>query len=264
MPEGHTIHRAARDQNSVLAGQVLAVSSPQGRFAEGAAHLDGRRCHSVEAYGKHLVYRFEGDEALHIHLGLFGRIRQRKLPLEEPRGAVRVRLVGTTHMVDVNGPTICELLDPPGLLSLLGRIGPDLLRPDADPDLAYRRITRSSAPIGRLIMDQSVMAGIGNIYRTEILWRQGIHPKTPGSALDRAAFDRIWNDATRLLSIGVERNAIVTVSGAGPSGSRYRERVNIFKKTNCPKCHGPIQRLELDGRWAFVCTACQVTPSGWR
>ncbi len=260
MPEGHTIHRAARDQGRVLSGHVLAVSSPQGRFAEGAARLDGQRCLAVEAYGKHLVYRFEGDDALHLHLGLFGRMRKRKLPLVEPRGAVRVRLVGPTHVVDINGPTICELLDPPGVLSLRGRIGPDVLRADADPDRAYRRISKSRAPIGRLIMDQSVMAGIGNIYRTEILWRQGIHPETPGRLLDRAAFDRLWDDAAELLAIGVRRNAIVTVTGAAPSRSRYRERVNIFKKPSCPKCAGPIRSLDFDGRRAFACEACQPPP----
>ncbi len=260
MPEGHTIHRAARDQSAMLAGQVLAISSPQGRFAEGAARIDGGLCSAIEAFGKHLVYRFEGGDALHVHLGLFGRIRTRKLPPPEPRGAVRVRLVSGTHVVDINGPTICEVLDPPGLLSLQGRIGPDVLRADADPERAFARISKSRAPIGRLIMDQSVMAGIGNIYRTEILWRQGIHPETPGRLLDREAFDRIWDDAAELLAIGVKRNAIVTVTGARPSRSRYRERVNIFKKPNCPKCDGPIRSLELDGRRAFACEACQAPP----
>ncbi|HIP78067.1 MAG TPA: Fpg/Nei family DNA glycosylase, partial [Kiloniellaceae bacterium] len=178
MPEGHTIHRAARDHRRALAGEVLAVSSPQGRFAEGAGRIDGRRCLTVEAYGKHLLYGFEGGETLHIHLGLFGRLRVRKLPLSEPRGAVRVRLVSATHVVDVNGPNTCRLLDEPETLSLIGRIGPDVLRPDAEPERAFRRISRSRAAIGRLIMDQSVMAGIGNIYRSEILWRQAVHPET--------------------------------------------------------------------------------------
>lgn len=257
MPEGHTIHRAARDHRRILAKQELAVSSPQGRFAEGAARLDGRRCQAVEAYGKHLLYHFEGGDALHVHLGLFGRIRKHKLPLAEPRGAVRVRLVGPTHAVDINGPTICRVLDEPERLTLIQRIGPDVLRADADPERAFRKITRSRAPIGRLIMDQSVMAGIGNIYRSEVLWRQGIHPQTPGPMVSRAAFDRIWADAKALLTIGVKRNAIITVDGAVPSKSRYRERVNIFAKTQCPACRSAIRRFEIDGRRAFVCEACQ-------
>ncbi len=257
MPEGHTIHRAARDQRRMLAGQVLSVSSPQGRFAEGAALIDGHRCLDVEAYGKHLVYRFDHDEALHVHLGLFGRIRKSKLPEGPPRGAVRVRLVGLTHVVDINGPTICELLDVPGLAALIDRIGPDVLRADADPDRAFRRISKSRAPIGRLIMDQSVMAGIGNIYRTEVLWRQRIHPDRPGRSLDRGAFDALWRDAASLLELGVKRNAIVTVDGAPASRSRYRERVNIFGKDLCPACAGEVRRVEIDGRRAFVCETCQ-------
>ncbi len=257
MPEGHTIHRAARDHRRMLAKQVLSVSSPQGRFAAGAARIDGRTCLDVEAYGKHLVYRFEDGDALHVHLGLFGRIRKQKLPEGPPRGAVRVRLVSGTHVVDINGPTICELLDDPGLAALVNRIGPDVLRPDAEPDRAFKRISASRAPIGRLIMDQSVMAGIGNIYRTEILWRQGIHPDRPGRSLDRGAFDDLWRDAAALLEMGVRRNAIITVDGAPPSRSRYRERVNIFGKEACPACDGPVRRFEIDGRRAFVCETCQ-------
>ena len=261
MPEGHTIHRVARDQNPLLSGQVLAVSSPQGRFAAGAARLDGRQCVTVEAFGKHLLYRFEDDEALHIHLGLFGRIRKHKVPLAEPRGAVRVRMVGATHGVDINGPSTCEVLDAPGIAALTARIGPDVLRADADPDRAFDRISRSRAPIGRLIMDQKVMAGIGNIYRTEILWRQRVHPEIPGRNIDRPTFDRIWSDARALLEIGVRKNAIITVDGAAPSRSRYRERVNIFGKETCPACDGAIRRFEIDSRRAFLCETCQPIPA---
>ncbi len=257
MPEGHTIHRAARDHHRILAGQHLTISSPQGRFVEGASLLNGKLCLSVEALGKHLLYRFSNGVALHIHLGLFGRIRSHKLPLVAPRGAVRVRLVSDTHVLDINGPTICRVLAEQDVLALIYRIGPDVLRSDADPNLAFNRITKSKAPIGRLIMDQSVMAGIGNIYRSEILWRQAVHPETPGKAIDRQTFDRIWGDAKALLTIGVRRNAIITVEGINPSKSRYRERVNIFAKNNCPTCKGAIRRFELDGRRTFVCETCQ-------
>ncbi len=264
MPEGHTIHRAARDHRRALAGQVLEVTSPQGRFSDGAARINGRRCMAVEAYGKHLLYRFEGGEALHIHLGLFGRLRKRKLPLREPRGAVRVRLVSDTHVVDINGPNTCRLLDEPEILSLIQRIGPDVLRRDADPERAFKRISASRAAIGRLIMDQSVMAGIGNIYRSEILWRQGVHPEAPGRTIDRETFDRIWQDAKALLTIGVKRNAIITVDGATPSRTRYGERVNIFGKETCPACEGDIRRFEIDGRRAFVCETCQPLVTGFK
>jgi len=257
MPEGHTIHRAARDHRKIFRNKCLSVSSPQGRFEDGAVWLDGRRCEEVEAFGKHLIYRFEGDQALHIHLGLFGRIKKRKLPEPEPKGAVRVRLVGDTHLVDINGPAACDILDPAQLAALTARIGPDVLRPDADPDRAFARMSKSRSSIGKLLMNQSVLAGIGNIYRTELLWRQGLHPDLPGKDLSREAFDLLWADAVHLLEIGVKRNAIITVEDAAPGRGRYRERTNIFGKDTCPACFGPITRVEIDTRRAFYCGTCQ-------
>ena len=260
MPEGHTIHRAAIEHHKVLAGAKLKIHSPQGRFAEGARQLSGKLCIAVEAFGKHLIYRFEPGHALHIHLGLFGKIRKHKLPLEQPRGAVRVRLISDTHAIDINGPSICEVLNIEELTKLTARIGPDVLRPDANPDRAFKRIAKSKSSVGSLIMNQSVMAGIGNIYRSEILWRQAVHPETPGKNIDRETFDRIWNDAKALLTLGVKHNAIVTKRGAGRSKGKYREDFNIFAKDTCPDCKGDIRLLEINGRRAFVCENCQPSP----
>ena len=237
--------------------EVRTVSSPQGRFAGGASVLDGRQCDSVEAYGKHLVLSFDDDIWLHIHLGLFGRIRRRKVPALEPKGAVRVRLESQTHVVDVSGPTICSNVDRDERDALIKRIGPDVLRDDADPAIAVARISRSRAPIGRLLMDQAVIAGIGNIYRTELLWRAGIHPDTQGRSIDEAALWRLWEDAKRLLELGVKRNAIITSDRAMRSQSRYKERTNIFGKSHCPACQCEIRRIDIAGRRAFICVQCQ-------
>jgi endonuclease VIII len=259
MPEGHTIHRAARDQRPMLAGQVLSVASPQGRFHEGAALIDGVKCMAVEAYGKHLIYQFKNKLALHIHLGLFGRFRTAKLPAAEPKGEVRVRMLSETHVVDINGPNTCEVLDAAELKQLIKRIGPDVLRKDADSDLAFARIAKSKVGIGQLLMDQAVIGGIGNIYRTEILWRQNVHPLTPGNQITRDVFDLLWGDAVHLLEIGVKNNAIITVDGVKKSRSKYGERVNIFDKPSCPTCHGEITRFEIAKRRAFMCETCQPT-----
>ena len=257
MPEGHTIHRAALDLRRALSGQTVGVTSPQGRFAGGASVLDGRQCQSVEAYGKHLVVGFEDEIWLHIHLGLFGRIRRRKLPAPEPRGAIRVRLIGQTRVVDISGQTIYENIDRLELDGLVNRIGPDVLRTDADSRRALDRISRSRAPIGRLLMDQSVIAGIGNIYRTELLWRARIHPDTPGRSIDKGALQDLWQDAKKLLEIGVRRNAIITSDHAMRSRSRYAERTNIFGKAQCPTCAQRVRRVDIAGRRAFVCDVCQ-------
>ena len=171
---------------------------------------------------------------------------------------MRVRLIGKTHAVDINGPTICRVLDSNAVTTLINRIGPDVLRSDSNPELAFAKITKSKAPIGQLIMDQSVMAGIGNIYRSEILWRQSVHPETPGREINRETFDQLWDEAKALLKIGVKHNSIITVDTAQPSKTRYKERVNIFAKDRCPSCKNEIRCLEISGRRAFVCDICQV------
>lgn len=262
MPEGHTIHRAARDQRSGLVGRRVGVDSPQGRFADGAARLDGLRCEAIDAYGKHLLYRFENEVSLHVHLGLFGRIRLAEPPPGEPQGEVRVRLVSEALVIAINGPTACEVLDPAQVGALVARIGPDPLRADADPERAWTRIRASRAPIGLLLMDQSVLAGIGNIYRTELLWRQRLHPAAPGRTLDRAAFDRLWADAKGLLELGVETGAIVTRDGLKRVPRTFKARVNIFKKPVCPRCGGAVRGFEQAKRRVFACETCAPPPDG--
>lgn len=262
MPEGHTIHRAAQDQRKMLVGKPLILTSPQGRFSAGAKELSGQTCTAIEAYGKHLLYYFHMGAALHIHLGLYGKFRTAKTPAQEPRGAVRVRLLSPSHVVDINGPNTCEILDPEGLDALTSRIGPDLLRADADPEKAWLKISKSRVAIGQLLMDQSVIAGIGNIYRTEVLWRQNVHPEIPGKNIDRATFDSLWEDSVELLKLGVRRGAIVTVVAGAHSATRYRERVNIFAKALCPRCDVPIRKFEMAGRRVFCCETCQELPPG--
>ncbi len=260
MPEGHTIHREARDQRPLLAGHALRASSPQGRFAEGAAVLDGLRCEGVEAYGKHLLYRFRDGPTLHLHFGLYGKTRKGEGPAPAPVGAVRLRFESEAGFVDVNGPNRCELLDAAGEAALLGRLGPDVLRPDADPERAWTRVAASRTAVGLLLMDQSVLAGIGNIYRTEILWRQRLAPALPGRALPRPAFDAVWRDAAHLLALGVELRAIVTVEGGERGPGRYGGNFNIFAKSHCPRCGGPVRKFAMAGRRAFACDACQPLP----
>jgi endonuclease-8 len=106
-------------------------------------------------------------------------------------------------------------------------------------------------------MNQSVMAGVGNIYRTEILWRQAIHPLTPGREISRNIFEKLWSDAKFLLELGVKYNAIITTDSAEPSKSKYRERVNIFAKDKCPKCNSKIEQFTIASRRAFACETCQ-------
>ena len=257
MPEGHTIHAAARKHRPILVGHEVYVSSPQGRFRVEALRLSGSICRAVEAYGKHLVYEFGNTLFLHVHLGLFGRIRVHKSSAVNPRDTVRVRLIARTDAIDISGPTICEIFTKIQVDNLISRMGPDPLRSNSDPERVYSRICNSRSSIGKLLMDQSVISGIGNIYRTEILWRQFIHPNTPGKLLTTLQLQKLWEDSVYLLNIGVKRNAIVTVENVLAGNKKSREKLNIFGKSTCPRCKSSIVQLSINGRRAFVCEKCQ-------
>jgi endonuclease VIII len=267
MPEGPTLHRLARDHTKLLAGRTLRVSSPQGRFAEGAKTLDGRTLLNVEAWGKHIFYDFAGNRVLHVHLGLYGKYRvhahgpaQGHAP--EPRGAVRVRFGGDAHTLDLNGPNQCEVIDDAGRQRIVARLGPDPLRPDADPDKAWRRVAASRTSVGQLLMDQAVVSGIGNIYRAELLWLVRLHPRTPGKAVAREQFDRLWADAKRLMELAVRAGRIITTDlkslGKPASKVLQAERFNVYKKDHCPRCGGAVERYALAGRTVYACGGCQA------
>ena len=262
MPEGHTIHRVAEDQTRDFVGQTLQVSSPQGRFKSGATTLNGRQLIGIDAHGKHLLYDWDG-KMLHIHLGLYGKFRPHKSPPPEPRGQVRLRVIGETTAFDVNGPTACELLSRAKVKALRSRLGVDPLRHDADPDKAWERISRSRSPIGTLLMNQTVIAGVGNVYRSEVLHLLNIHPERKGHTLARDDFDTMWTLIVDLLKIGKRYNRIIIADPQDIGKPRIRmngsERLLVYKKKFCSRCGGPIQTWKLAARNVFACPMCQHT-----
>jgi len=211
MPEGHNTHRLAQLHQRCYGGSPVAVSSPQGRFAAAAAVLDGRVLRRAEAHGKHLFHVYRADLVVHIHLGLYGAFTEAPLPVQPPRGQVRMRLVGPTHWTDLRGPTACELLTEGEADAVRVRLGPDPLHRDADSDRAWARISRSRAPLATLLMDQSVLAGIGNVYRAELLFRHQLDPLQPGSELRADQWEVLWSDLVELMRDGVRRGRIDTV-----------------------------------------------------
>ena len=263
MPEGHTIHRLAREHTRLFAGRPVRASSPQGRFADGAALLDGRVVERLEPWGKHLLHVVEGGLWLHVHLGLYGGWATGPLPAPPPRGALRLRLEGEDAWADLRGPTACELWTPADVDALTARLGPDPLRRDADPERAWRRLSRSRVVLGALLMDQSVLAGIGNVYRAEVLFRQGLSPYRPGREVSRAAFDALWLDLVTLLRAGVRAGRIVTTRPEDrerPSGRARREDAHyVYRRTGlpCRVCGTPVQHAVMVARNLFWCPHCQ-------
>jgi formamidopyrimidine-DNA glycosylase len=262
VPEGHTVHRLARDHTRDLRGHAVAASSPQGRFADGAAAIDGSTVRKAEAWGKHEFVRFTDGQILHVHLGLIGKWRRSPSPPAPPIGLIRLRLVGPTHTWDLSGPVICATIDPDEMAQRVARLGPDPLRPDADPQRFVARVQRSTKPIGALLLDQAVIAGVGNVYRAEVLWVLGIHPAREGRSLGEAELLAMWDWLREQLQLGVRRNRIVTVDPKELRKPIHRivrgEGVYAYHQDQCRGCGGPFQTLEVSNRRIEACPVCQT------
>jgi len=265
VPEGHTLHRLAREHRARFGGTVVRASSPQGRFAEGAAAIDGSTLVRAEAYGKHLLHHYSSGVLLHVHLGLYGKFTSGAGSPPPPVGALRLRLANDAGWADLRGPTACELLTPGEAEALIARLGPDPLTRRPDGTRAFERIARSRTSIAALLMDQSVMAGVGNVYRAEVLFRHQLDPFLPGRALPREAFDALWADLVTLMRAGVRTGRIVTLRDEDrprrTPGSRLtrEESVYVYRRAGepCRVCGTAVRTVQLVARNLFWCPACQ-------
>ncbi|MEW2358525.1 DNA-formamidopyrimidine glycosylase family protein [Spirillospora sp. NPDC029432] len=275
MPEGHTIHRLAAEHLRMFGGRRVRAGSPQGRFAEGARLLDGLVLREADAHGKHLLLGFGEDRVLHVHLGIYGKYSFGVGAAPDPVGAVRLRLVSGAEgdpgaagaWADLRGPNACEVLDPGEVKVLRDRLGADPLRADSDPDVAWRRISRSRASVAVLLMDQSVVAGPGNIYRAEVLFRQGVHPEVAGRALGRERWSAIWADLRVLMADGVRSGRIDTVRaehmpeamGRPPRVDDHGGEVYVYRRAGLPclVCGCVVRTEVVAGRNLFWCPGCQ-------
>jgi endonuclease VIII len=263
MPEGHTVHRLAREHQRVFGSAIVRASSPQGRFADGAAVIDGQVLVRAEAYGKHLLHRYADGAMLHVHLGLYGRFTSGTGDPPEPLGALRLRLVNERAWTDLRGATTCELTNPDAVETLLARLGPDPLRRHADPARAWQRLHRSATPVAALLMDQGVVAGIGNVYRSELLFRHRIDPLLPGRSLAPETWVAMWTDLVALMRAGARTGRIVTLRDDDhPRGRRLtrEESVYVYRRTGlpCRRCGTAIRTAVLVGRNLFWCPRCQA------
>lgn len=330
MPEGHSVHRIARQFDRNVVGKVVAASSPQGRFAEGAAVIDGRTASRVRAVGKQMFLEFDDDLWLRVHLGMYGawdfageilvdptiasangrmgQTNQRGTELETvldaagenslssigaPRrarvhvrmseqttglgdedapwpppvvGQVRLRLLTDVTSADLRGPTACELQTPVEVQATIAKLGPDPLVDDVDEgeQRFVEVVRRKPTPIGLLLMDQSVVSGIGNVYRAELLFRARLNPHTPGRDVAEHTVRSLWRDWVRLLSIGVETGQMMTMDDLDPEAYRRAmahrdDRHWVYHRAGlpCRVCGTAIVLEEMSARKLYWCPSCQ-------
>jgi endonuclease VIII len=189
-----------------------------------------------------------------------------------PIGAVRLRLLTETAVADLRGPTACEVFDPLQVEKLLAKLGPDPMH-DASRKAENRfveRVLKSSTPIGLQLMDQSVVAGIGNVYRAELLFRARLNPHAPGKSIPEAALRRLWKDWARLLAIGVETGQMMTRDDLKTEDDYRRamasrdERHYVYKRTGqkSPRGKGTVVMEEMGGRNLYWAPGWQTRPEG--
>lgn len=264
MPEGHTLHRLARELTQLFVSRPVRASSPQGRFGESAALIDGEVVRRVRAHGKHLFIEFASRQVVHIHLGLYGRFTTGRQPAPAPIGALRLRLETDEAYADLRGATACELFNGADVERVLARLGPDPLQRKADPEVVWAKLHRRTTPIGAVLMDQAVLAGVGNVFRAETLFAHGIHPLRPANLVTRDEFDALWLTINIMLRAGARSGRIVTTKpehrGRRSGPARQEDAHYVYRRTDlpCRLCGTPIRTAELAARNSYWCPTCQA------
>jgi len=265
VPEGNTILRLARAHNRDLAGRRVAVSAAQKRFAKEAERLDGRVFERAEARGKHLFHHWRGGPIVHVHLGRFGDFYRRDPPPPPPRPSVRMRLATRDATWDLIGPPTCEFVTKEECAAILARLGPDPLSARPDAERVFERLRRTDAPIAHALLDQRILSGVGNIFRAEALFVDGIHPLRPASSLTPGELGRLWATVRRMMRRSVAQRRTFTIEPADrPPGRRQSgaRSFYVYQEEQCLRCGGRIRSFPLSGRTMYACETCQPRPSG--
>lgn len=329
MPEGHSVHRIARQFDRNIVGREVAASSPQGRFVEGASVISGRTATQVRAVGKQMFLAFDDDVWLRVHLGMYGawdfagevqldatlassngrlgQTNQRGTDLDAPIlddagenslssigaprrarvrmseqtsgledddhwpppvvGQVRLRLLTDRTCADLRGPTACRLHTPDEVAATIAKLGPDPLVDDiAEGEERFTAVVRRKpTPIGQLLMDPSVVSGIGNVYRAELLFRARQNPHTPGREVLEEVVRGLWRDWVRLLPIGVDTGQMMTMDDLDPAAyraamARRADRHWVYHRAGlpCRVCGTAIVVEEMATRKLYWCPNCQA------
>lgn len=263
MPEGDTVHLAARRLNLALTGRKLLEGSELRVPAFATSHLPGRRLGPVEARGKHILFQLDDDLVLHTHFKMEGswHLYRSGSRWRGPGFEVRAVLVTDDWSAVGYRLAIVELLEPQDAAAALAHLGPDVLGEDWDETEAIRRMQdRADATIGESLLDQSVMAGPGNVYKSEICFLAGIHPLTPVRDIDVAG---VVSLTKRIMEANRATGSQVTTGDLRPGRSRW-----VYGRGGqpCRRCRTRIQRAEHEWksmrRVTYWCPSCQPAAGG--
>lgn len=275
MPEGDTIFRAARSLHKALTGHEVT------KFDTAYAHLSrvdddtpiaGRTIERCEAAGKHLLIVFSGDLILRTHMRMNGSWHLYRHGERWWRGpqAMRVRIDTANWVAVAFDVPVAEFVTNRQLQTTdpVAALGPDLLKPTFDRDEAVRRIIVSGAqPIAMTLLDQRIVAGIGNIYKSEVLFLSGVHPDTPSSAVPVAVLERMMDTARELLQQNVIEGTAAQIQTyrslrRTPKGGDHSEGLWVYGRAGrpCRKCGAPIasKKMGVDARTTYWCASCQA------
>ena len=282
MPEGDSIFRAARSMHRVLSGHLVT------KFETAYAHLDrvnvdtpivGRTIERIESAGKHHLIVFSGDLILRTHMRMNGSWHLYHHGERWWRGpqAMRVRIDTADWVAVAFSVPVAEFVTPKELTTTdpVAKLGPDLLGREFDRDEAVRRLMASAhQPIAMSLLDQRLVAGIGNVYKSEVLFLSSVNPFTPVAAVPKETLERMMDLARGLLKDNV-------IDGTSPRIQTYRnlrmtnrasehdESLWVYGRAGkpCRKCGTPIEmrKMGIEARSTYWCPQCQQSalPSGW-
>ena len=262
MPEGDTIHRLAEKVRGAALGKAVTAFSTHNLPDDVARTVVGHVVSDVEARGKNLLIRFDDGRTLHIHLRMLGRLvvrcgaaalvppRAPQLLLDVPGASVRGSRIPVLRLLRAGGEERA---------SDLRSLGPDLLAPEFDEEEALRRLRAlGTRPIGDALMLQRAVAGIGNVYKSEVLFIERVDPRAPVSALHDDALRALLRRARVLLKANLKGGPRITRNSlTGP-----RTWVYMRARKACFACRGPISAMQQGaspGRTTYFCPRCQLT-----
>ena len=277
MPEGDSYTRAADKLRPVLVGKELLRVDGVPAVRKWAPKLVGRSVEEIRTHGKHILFDVTGDVTIHVWLGMPGRWRvrdasgrtvaveaerRRGRSIRDPRGAARLILGTERHVATCYSAPTVDVERKRVIDRILERLGPDVLADEFDWDLYRDKVSRVPADtwVTDVLLDQRVMAGVGNEYKNEVMFLERLHPQTPLGLLDAAGVDALADRSRRLMMPNAHRPGRVTTGVRGDSMESW-----VFERTGkpCRRCRTAIVSEHLGDpfpRITYWCPSCQALP----